>query len=239
MIAPSIGSARNLALLLNFPPRPRSGCPTTDQSSNHPPESSTAAAPPTRRRPRRRRLSPSTIVLRASPSRRERDATFTHRPRTRASTRARPRHHRTVRESQKGVDTADTAVIATTRLTTLVVVLLVASRAETHRASPTSRPRAPLARPPPASSSLSGRSSTRHFLTSSRVVVARPCRRARRVSALVRATDARGAVRPARRARRSRVRCARDDDDDVPTSSESTDDGARLERWRARARACE
>ena len=43
-------------------------------------------------------------------------------------------------------------------------------------------------------------------------------------------------------ARRSRgaVRAsgaARDDDDDVPTSSESTDDGARLERWRARARA--
>ena len=59
--------------------------------------------------------------------------------------------------------------------------------------------------------------------------VASPSSFARRTRAVPFARRSRGAVRASG--------AARDDDDDVPTSSESTDDGARLERWRARARA--
>ena len=178
MIAPSIGSARNLALLLNFPSasplrvsnnrsifKPPSGIVDRSGAADPPPSPDVVASP----RPPSSSAPPPRA---ANATRRSRTALARARPPARVHVTTEPFANR-----KKGVDTADTAVIATTRLTALVVVLLVASRAETHRASPASRPRAPLARPPLASSSLSGRSSTRHFLTISRVVVARPCRR--------------------------------------------------------------
>ena len=226
-----------MALLLNFP----SASPlrvSNNRSIFKPPSGIVdRAAPPTRRRPRRRRLSPSTIVLRASPSRRERDATFTHRPRTRASTRARPRHHRTVRESQKRRrhrrhrrHRDDASHHPRRRPSRRVargdaprVAHLASSR--TARAS-SSRVVVPLGTFVDAS--LFDEFARRRRPAMSTRRVASPRSFARRTRAAPFARRARGAVRAFGAAR---------DDDDVPTSSESTDDGARLERWRARARA--